>query len=284
VGQTVRQALREGAARLGAAGIEGAPYEARLLLGEAAGLSQAELLREPDRVVAAAAFMAMVARREGREPLAYVVGYQEFWSLRFAVSPATLIPRADSETLIEAAVAARRTVGRVLDLGTGTGCLLLAALSEFPEAWGVGVDRNPAAAGLARRNAFALGMRERCGFVCGDWAAALVGPFDLVLANPPYIDRAEIALLMPEVSGFEPASALDGGLDGLDAYRSILAALPGLLSRDGLAVLELGAGQRDSVAAMARAAGFGRLGVRRDLAGIERALLIESGSGLAERD
>lgn len=282
--QTVRQALREGAARLGAAGIEGALYEARLLLGEAAGLSQAELLREPDRVVAAAAFMAMVARREGREPLAYIVGYQEFWSLRLAVSPATLIPRADSETLIEAAVAARRTVGRVLDLGTGTGCLLLAALSEFPEAWGVGVDRNPAAAGLARRNAVALGMQERCGFVCGDWAAALVGPFDLVLANPPYIDRAEIASLMPEVSGFEPASALDGGLDGLDAYRSILAALPGLLSRDGLAVLELGAGQRDSVAAMARAAGFGRLGVRRDLAGIERALLIESGSGLAERD
>ena len=217
----------------------------------------------------------MLARRAAREPLAYVVGWQEFWSLRFAVSPATLIPRADSETLIEAALAARPAgVRRILDLGTGTGCLLLAALSEYPEAFGVGVDRCPGAAALAARNAAALGLADRAAILCGHWADALDARFDLVLSNPPYVARAEIATLMPEVARFEPATALDGGADGLDAYRRILADLPRLLQPGGAAILELGAGQRAAVAALA--APLGTVSWRRDLGGIERAMLIQA--------
>jgi release factor glutamine methyltransferase len=259
------------------AGIEGARFEARLILEAATGLDRAALLREPERPIDPAPYRAMLARRAAREPVAYILGWQEFWSLRFAVSPATLIPRADSETLIEAALAARPGgVGRILDLGTGTGCLLLAALSEFDGAWGVGVDRDPAAAALAWRNAEALGLAGRCGIVAADWAAPLRGRFDLVLSNPPYIESGVVPGLMPEVSRFEPARALDGGADGLVAYRAIVAQLLGLLAPGGVAVLELGLGQGAAVTALAQAAGFERIGTRRDLAGIERALVIEA--------
>ena len=272
--------MAEGALEL--AGIEGARFEARLLLSAATGLEAAALLGDPDRIVDVARFRAMVARRAAREPLAYIVGWQEFWSLRFAVSPATLIPRADSETLIEAAVgaavgaagAANCRFERVLDLGTGTGCLLLAALTEFPDAWGVGVERNPDAAALARRNAAALGMAGRCAMVAADWAAPLRGRFDLVLSNPPYIETAAVAGLMPEVAQFEPMRALDGGIDGLAAYRAILEQVSSLLTTNGIAILELGIGQAGPVAALAEAAGFGSIETRRDLAGIERALIV----------
>lgn len=204
------------------------------------------------------------------------MGWQEFWSLRFGVSPATLIPRADSETLIEAALAARPgDVSRVLDLGTGTGCLLLAILSEMPQAWGLGVDRSPAAAALAWRNAEALGLAGRCAMVVGDWAAPIAGQFELVLSNPPYIETAVIAGLMPEVARFEPGSALDGGGDGLAAYRVIVGALDRLLAPDGLAVLEVGIGQHEAVGALAAAAGFGTVTLRADLAGIVRAVSIQ---------
>ena len=247
------------------------------MLEAVTGLNQAALLRKPELGIDAAAFRVMLARRAGREPLAYIVGWQEFWSLRFAVSPATLIPRADSETLIEAALAARPAgVGRVLDLGTGTGCLLLAALSEFGDAWGVGVDRDPAAAALAHRNAVSLGLAGRCGMIAGDWAGALQGRFDLVLSNPPYIESEVVPGLMPEVSRFEPMRALDGGADGLVAYRAIIGQLPRLLAPGGLAVLELGLGQAEAVRALAEAAGYGRVEARRDLSGIERALVIEA--------
>lgn len=263
------------AAVLAAAGIEGARFEARLLLAAATGLDQATVLREPMRVVDAVSFATMVARRAAREPLAYILGWQEFWSLRFAVSPATLIPRADSETLIEAALAVRPGgVGRVLDLGTGTGCLLLAMLSEMSGAWGVGVDRSPAAAALARANAESLGLAARCAMMAGDWAAAVAGQFDLVLSNPPYIETGDIAGLMPEVVGHEPGRALDGGADGLAAYRTIIGQLAGLLAPGGLAILELGIGQAEPVAALARLAGFGRIEVRCDLSGVERALIL----------
>ena len=246
------------------------------MLAEACRLGQADLLRDPDLLVDPARFRSMLDRRAAREPLAYIVGWQEFWSLRFAVSPATLIPRGDSETLIEAALVARPgAVQSVLDLGTGTGCLLLAALSEYHAAWGIGVDRSLEAATLARANARALGLDGRCAMVCADWAAPIGARFDLVLSNPPYIAQADLPRLMPEVAGFEPASALDGGADGLSAYRAILAALPLVLAPGGLAVLELGAGQCAAVAALAASAGFARVSFRRDLAGIERALLIE---------
>ncbi|TDH60401.1 peptide chain release factor N(5)-glutamine methyltransferase [Dankookia rubra] len=254
--------------------------EARLLLAHAIGCRQDELLRDPRAAVlpaAAARFGDLLRRRLDHAPVAHLLGEQDFWSLRFAVSPATLIPRADSEALIEAALEAfadRAAVRRVLDLGTGTGCLLLAALTEFPAAAGLGLDRVPAAAALARDNAARLGLAGRAAFAVADWAAPVAGRFDLVLSNPPYIESASIAGLMPEVARHEPASALDGGSDGLDAYRAIAAALPGLLAPGGRAILELGQGQQPAVAAIAAARGLRSLGCRPDLGGVPRALVL----------
>jgi release factor glutamine methyltransferase len=265
---------------LRAAAIESPRREARLLLAHVLGCRQEDLLRDPRAAVppgAAGRFAELLRRRLEHVPVAHLLGTQEFWSLRFAVSPDTLIPRADSEALVEAALEAfpdRDAVRRVLDLGTGTGCLLLAALSEFPGASGIGVDRVPAAAALARENTRGLGFAGRAHFLVADWAAPLASRFDLVLANPPYIESGDIPGLMPEVARHEPASALDGGADGLAAYRAILAALPGLLAPGGRAVLELGQGQRAAVEDLARAAGLRPLLCRADLAGVDRALLV----------
>jgi release factor glutamine methyltransferase len=271
---TVAGALRHGAAMLSAAGVESPRLEARLLLAHAAGMRQEVLLRDRDAPVEMAPYAAVLARRAAREPLALIVGWQEFWSLPFAVCADTLIPRADSETLIEAALAARpdRAGTRsILDLGTGTGCLLLAALTEYPAAWGVGVDLSPGAAALARRNAAALGLSSRAAMLCAHWDDALHARFDLVLSNPPYIPGPDIAGLMPEVALHEPRRALDGGLDGLDAYRDLLRRLRALLQPGGTAVLELGAGQAAAVSGLAE--GW-TVGLRRDLAGIERAIVL----------
>ena len=275
----VRDALRQGAARLAAAGVDSPRLDARLLLAHAAGLTPTALLADPGQAVDASAYEALLARRAAREPLALILGVQEFWSLPFAVSPATLVPRADTETVVEAALAAvdRASVRTVLDLGTGTGCLLLAALSELPGAWGLGVDCSGAAAALAQSNARALGLDGRAAFVCGDWSAPVSHRFDLLLSNPPYIEAAAIPGLMPEVSAYEPATALDGGPDGLDAYRAILAALPGLLAPAGVAVLELGQGQAAAVSALAASAGLRVDSVRPDLSGIPRALVLRPG-------
>jgi release factor glutamine methyltransferase len=283
---TVQAALRDGAARLRAGGIDNPRLEARLLLAHALGITPAAVLRDPLAPVGRAAvgrvpYDTMLDRRAAREPLALITGRREFWSLDLAVSAATLIPRADSETLIEAALAAlpdRARVRRILDLGTGTGCLLLAALSEFPAAFGIGTDRSAAAATLARDNAAMLGMADRAAFVCTDWAGALAGRFDLILSNPPYIRSGDLAGLMPEVARHEPAAALDGGPDGLNAYRRILPELPRRLAAGGVAVLELGAGQQAAVAALARAAGFAST-PRADLAGIPRALVLRPALG-----
>ena len=215
----------------------------------------------------------LVARRAAHEPLALILGRREFWSLEFAVSPATLIPRPESETLIEAAVAAFAHCAPprlLLDLGTGTGCLLLAALSEFPAALGVGVDCSAEAAALAAGNAVALHLADRALFVCGDWADPLDAQFDLVLCNPPYVRTADLDGLMPEVARHEPRTALDGGPDGFAAWRRLLPALPRLLAPEGVAVLEIGAGQAetaDGVGATGRlrrgiAAGSGRNSTR----------------------
>ena len=272
---TVADALRHGAALLDAAGVDTPRLDARLLLAHAAGLTQAALLRDRDAPVDMPPYAALLARRAAREPLALITGRQEFWSLPFSVSPDTLIPRPDSETLIEAALAARPSRGAtraILDLGTGTGCLLLAALTEYPAAWGVGVDLSPAAAALARRNAAALDLSSRAAMLCGHWDDALRARFDLVLSNPPYIPGADIAGLMREVGAYEPRRALDGGSDGLDAYRTLLRRLPSLLNPGGTAVLELGAGQADAVSALA--AGWA-VTLRRDLAGMERAMVLQ---------
>jgi release factor glutamine methyltransferase len=256
--------------RLAAAGIEEPRREARILLAAAEGVSAAGLLALDE--VDEAKFAPSLRRREAREPMAYIFGRREFWGLNFAVSPATLIPRPDTETLIEAVLASGINPRTVLDLGTGTGCLLLAALHEFPRAFGVGVDLSADAATLARANAAALGM-HRAVFLAGNWADALAQKFDLVLSNPPYIVAAEVDGLMPEVARYEPLSALAGGADGLEAYRAIIAALPRLLAPGGLAVLEIGAGQSISVTQLAAEMSFS-CATRRGLDGIERAALL----------
>ena len=257
------QPARDATSRLRAAGIANPGLEARLLATHAGG--------DPQRLE------ALLARRLAHEPMAFILGRQGFWTLDLEVSPATLIPRADSETLIEAAIAAlpdRGAVRRMLDLGTGTGCLLLAALVEFPAAHGVGVDMSPDATALAARNAAAAGLAGRTAFLCADWAAPLAGRFDLVLCNPPYIATSELPGLMPEVAGHEPRSALDGGRDGLDAYRALLPALPALLADAGVAVLELGQGQHGAVEQLVRQAGLCVAALRHDLGGIARALVL----------
>jgi release factor glutamine methyltransferase len=275
----LRTALERGAAVLAAAGIEDARREARKLLHAALGVPERTLL-PPDAAIDPEKFEALLARRAAREPMAYVVSHQGFWTLDLEVAPATLIPRADTETLIHAALAAfpdRGAVRTILDLGTGTGALLLAALAEFSGAWGIGVDLSADAATLAARNARAHGLSHRACFLCGNWAAALEKKFALVLANPPYIRSDEIAGLMPEVSLYEPRAALDGGVDGLDAYRQIIADLPRLLAPGGAAILELGQGQADAVAAIARAAGLAAPAVRADLGGVARAMTLRGG-------
>lgn len=264
--------LAEITARLAAAGIEEPRREARLLLAAALGTNAAGLIARD--AVDPAAYEDALARRVAREPLSYITGRKEFWGLEFATSPATLIPRPDSETLIEAVLESGLRPATMLDLGTGTGCLLLAALHEFPEAFGVGVDINPAAAALAAQNARALGLAPRAAFLAGSWASALEQKFDLVLSNPPYIEQADLAGLMPEVAQYEPVAALDGGADGLAAYRAIIGSLPRILAPGGLAVLELGVGQAISVGALAAKAGFS-CAFRPDLAGIDRAALLK---------
>ena len=270
-------ALQQAAHRLAQAGIEAPRREARLLAAHLLGRPSRALL-QTGLEVDGEAFDRLVSRRAAREPLAFITGTVGFWSLELEVAPHTLIPRADTETLIEAAanVAAPEEISRILDLGTGTGCLLLAALSVFEQAFGVGVDLAPAAAALARRNAEASGLAARAAFLAGSWADAL-GPqarFDLVLSNPPYIASADIPGLMPEVACHEPARALDGGADGLRAYAAILAALPALLSPTGYAILELGAGQRDAVSALAQTMGLAEAECRDDLGGVPRALVL----------
>jgi release factor glutamine methyltransferase len=268
----IAEALAAITARLKAAGIEEPRREARLILAVALGTNAAGLMARD--TVEEAAYEPLAARRAAREPLAYITGRKEFWGLEFAVSPATLIPRPDTETLVEAVLASGQNPQTVLDLGTGTGCLLLAVLHENPAAFGVGVDINPGAAALARRNAQSLGLVTRAAFLAGNWAESLNQTFDLVLSNPPYIEHADLATLMPEVQNYEPGTALDGGEDGLAAYRAIIKELARILAPNGLAVLELGAGQAISVAALAAAAGFSCT-FRRDLAGIERAALLK---------
>jgi release factor glutamine methyltransferase len=274
--ETVAAALRRGADRL--ARVADSPrHEARMLLAHALGVGQADLLRDGQREIDCGVFDRLLDRRVSREPMAMILGHQGFWTLDLLVSPATLVPRADTETVVEAVLRdVARPAARILDLGTGTGCLLLALLVEFPAAFGIGVDRVPAAAALARANALRNGLIGRSDFVVADWTDPLRGWFDVIVSNPPYIPSGDIPGLMPDVALYEPASALDGGADGYDAYRTIILRLGSLLAPDGLAVLELGAGQANYVGELAGAAGF-TARFHRDLAGIERAISLRPG-------
>ena len=232
----------------------------------------------------AGAVAALTSRRLAREPVARIVGRKEFWGLPLKLNAHTLVPRPETETVVEAALAAldrggaRTRTLRILDLGTGSGALLLALLSELPAAVGVGTDISAEALACARDNAAALGLAQRASFVACDYGAALAGPFDLIVSNPPYIAHGDIAALAPEVSEFDPLRALDGGIDGLDGYRAIAADAPRLLAPNGSLVVELGAGQADAVISLMRGAGLVPTEPPRpDLAGIARALVLHPG-------
>lgn len=277
---TVGEALARVRRDLAARGVETAALDARVLTAHILNVSPGALIaRENDPISAEdeKALRACTARRARGEPVAHLTGVREFWSLDFAVSPESLVPRPDTEALIEAVLNAVHPDTeniRVLDLGVGTGCLLLTLLSEWPRAWGVGVDVNPQAVQLARRNAKALGLERRAAFYAGDWAAALGGGFDVVVANPPYIPTAEIVNLPRDVRDFEPHGALDGGFDGLAAMRCIFAEFPRIVGRGGVMAVEFGAGQEAAVTALFdTVCGGGDYGLIRDLAGRTRGIL-----------
>jgi release factor glutamine methyltransferase len=266
---SVRAAIADAAARIASASPR---LDAELLMAHALDVSHQDLLLKHLGDPAPDGFAGLVERRLAHEPVAYITGSRGFWTVEIGVGPGVLVPRADSETLIEAAVAhfaGSDGPGRVLDLGTGPGTLLLAALAEWPGATGVGVDASDTALNYARRNAGVLGVAERVDLRRGDWAAGLVGQFDLILCNPPYIGTAEE--LGPEVRDHEPASALFAGADGLDDYRRIIPDLPRLLAPGGMAVLEIGWTQGEAVSALMRGAGLDPV-LHHDLGGRPRAV------------
>jgi release factor glutamine methyltransferase len=254
--------LAGAARRLATAGVDNPRLDARLLLAHAGR----------DSVL----FESFIARREAREPLAYITGRKEFWSLAFKVGPGVLIPRPETEAIIEAALTAfpdRSDALSVLDLGTGSGCLLVAFLKEFMNARGLGVEKTEETQAYAARNVENHCLGGRCAIQAGNWADAIPGPFDVVLSNPPYIKTLELAGLQPEVARYEPVQALDGGPDGLQTYRDLAPEIARLLAPKGKAFLEIGAGQSDEVAALLRQAGLEIERVIADLAGIPRVLV-----------
>jgi release factor glutamine methyltransferase len=262
------------------AGLDTPELDARLLVGHALDLDHTALTIQSGRSLgkeAAGALAALAARRRNREPVARILGVKEFWGLKLRLNEATLVPRPETETVVEAALAAvdlsgpRNRALRIADLGTGSGALLLALLMELPNATGIGTDISRKALVAARDNAACLEVASRADFAVSDFGAALTGTFDLVVSNPPYVASGDIALLSPEVR-HDPRRALDGGADGLACYRTIAGQASGLLRPDGHLVVELGIGQEPDVAALFRAAGLVPSDARRDLAGIPRAL------------
>ncbi len=275
----VGAALQRGIARLREAGVEAPSRDAKLLLAEATGQDQCRLVAFPERSLNAdemTAYEALLDRRVRREPVSRILGRREFWSLRFAVTADTLDPRPETEILVEALLArlpGREAELRLLDLGCGSGCILLALLSELGKAEGLGVDSSAAAVEVARSNAAALGLGDRAAFRVGDWAAGLEGGWQAIVSNPPYIVESEIEDLAPEVSRFDPRQALSGGPDGLDAYRVLLPQAARLLAPEGLLALEFGIDQGDAVRRLAEAAGFIVRDSVQDLAGRDRCLI-----------
>jgi release factor glutamine methyltransferase len=285
-GVSVEAARRSLAQEFRQCGIETPELDARLIVGHALGLDHAALTAASRRVLTTAeadALLALQARRLAREPVARILGRKEFWGLPFKLNGETLVPRPETETVVEAALAALAAIDdedrrshalRIADLGTGSGALLLALLSELPSACGIGTDISAGALGCARDNAAALGLAGRAAFVACDYASALEGPIDLLVANPPYVARDDIAALPGEVRDFDPRRALDGGPDGLDGYRAIAADARRLLAPAGVLVLELGFGQLSAVTSLLPAAGLAPAAMRQDLAGVVRALVI----------
>ena len=274
---SIRDLLHDAAERLSAAGVDSARTDARILLAHAMDVTRENLIaatRQPS-AEEAALFESFVARRLAREPVAYIRGSREFWSLDFKVGPGVLVPRPETETLIEQALAAfpnRSAALSIADLGAGSGALLVAALKEFPNARGTGFERSPEAFAYAQANLLRHGLAARGRIVVADWNKA-DGPFDLILSNPPYIPSGDIEDLDPDVRLFEPRAALDGGTDGFDAYRALAGLLPRLLRPGGIALLELGLGQAEQVEPLFQ--GLAVVRVAPDLAGISRVLVLQ---------
>jgi release factor glutamine methyltransferase len=281
-GQTLAAARRLLTAQLRAHDIETPELDARLLAGEVAGLDLTRLVLSAERVLTPEEAMRLESfarRRIAGEPVARIIGHQEFWGLQFQLSPETLVPRPDTETVVEAALDLAQTwtdraALRIADLGTGTGAILLALLTEWPHACGVATDLSLGALRTARDNADRLGLGDRARFVACDYASALAGAFDLIVSNPPYIPAAEIATLAVEVRAHDPRRALDGGDDGLDAYRAIAPQAAARLAPGGALIVEVGQGQSADVATLMAAAGLTLAeGPRPDLGGIFRAVI-----------
>ena len=282
--------LTQAARDLRAAGIDHPRHEARILLAAVLGQTPLELIRHPHRTLSTEhrdQFWGWVQQRCHRRSIGHILGRREFWSLEFRVSPDALEPRPDSECLVAAAVAhlLARDGGeaQVLDLGVGTGCLLLSVLHEVESAFGVGIDIDPELCRLARFNAALLGLAERTQWIAGDWVAACHGSFDIILANPPYIPDGQIAGLMPEVASYEPRRALAGGRDGLECYRRILPIMGRHLKPGGALFLEVGYNQADQVIQLSHQSGLYLLDVVCDLGARERCLVLSSEQKIKRR-
>ena len=279
-GQSVEAARRALAARLKASCIDSAELEARTLVGAALGLDLTGLVASATRRLGSAEADRLddfTRRRLAGEPVARILGKKEFWGVSFKLSEATLVPRPDTETVVEQALEILRTspisAVRIADIGTGSGAILLALLLELPQAFGIGTDLSEGALGIAQENASQLGLGGRAAFVACNYAAALSGGFDLIVSNPPYVRSADIARLAVEVRVHDPLLALDGGTDGLEAYRTLIPEAAGLLKPGGALVVEAGRGQADDVGALMAAAGLmAPWAPKTDLAGIPRAV------------
>ena len=280
-GASVSEALQLIAQTFRAAGIDDADADARVLAGHALHLDRARLISQSDRVLEARevnAISGLAARRLKREPVSRILGRKEFWSLALAITPDVLVPRPETETVVEGALdfvvrsGLRMEKLRILDIGTGSGALLVALLNELPNATGIGTDISRAALEAAQINVAQLGFESRCRLIACDMAAGVEGQFDLVVSNPPYIARGEIASLAPEVRDYDPMMALDGGDDGLTAYRSISADAKRILAQGGRLFVEMGAGQEPAVRELFTKAGLVVGIARNDLAGTPRVL------------
>jgi len=283
-GVSVGDCRRAWAAEFRARGIDSPELDARVLIGHALDLDHAALAARADQPLSAeqqGAIAALARRRLAHEPVARITGTREFWSLPLRVTGATLVPRPETETIVTAALHAldrrgpRSRSWRIADIGTGSGAIVLALLSELPNAFAIGTDISAAALAVARDNADRLDVRRAAYVVC-DMASALSGPFDLIVSNPPYIATGDLDRLAPEVRQFDPHAALDGGADGLDGYRALAATAAPLLARNGVLVVELGKGQAESVAALFVGAGLAPIAPQHDLNGLSRALIAQN--------
>lgn len=280
-GQTVESARRALTARFKSGQIDSAELDAQILVGAALGLDLTGLIAAVARLLTSDESKRLedfARRRAGGEPIARIIGFREFWGLSLKLSSATLVPRHDTETLVELALELLRAAPRpdrglrIADIGTGSGAILLALLSELPDASGIGTDISAEALQTARGNATHLGLGDRATFVACDYVAALSEPFELIVSNPPYIRSAEIAGLAKEVRDHDPLAALDGGAEGLDAYRVLIPQAAKLLAPGGVLVVEIGQGQSGPVEGLMKAAGLTLQQAKADLAGIPRAV------------